>query len=69
MVTEGIHADNISGVIFLRPTASPNVYLQQMGRALSSGKRIRPLIIDMVNNTGCLRLSRDLDGDVESLKK
>lgn len=67
MITEGIHADNISGVIFLRPTASPNVYLQQMGRALSSGKRSRPLIIDMVNNTDCLRLSRDLAEEVNSI--
>ena len=67
MITEGIHADNITGVIFLRPTASPNVYLQQMGRALSSGKNGRPLIIDMVNNTDCLKLSRDLAEEVNSI--
>ena len=67
MITEGVHADNISGVVFLRPTASPNVYLQQMGRALSSGKTNKPQIIDMVNNTDCLKMSKDLANEVNGI--
>lgn len=50
MLNEGIHVDNIDGVILLRPTVSPIIYLQQIGRALSAGKRKKPLIFDIVNN-------------------
>ena len=47
---EGVHIDNIDGVIMLRPTKSPIIYLQQMGRALSSKGTRRPIIFDIVNN-------------------
>ena len=55
MLNEGIHVDGVSGVILLRPTISPIVYKQQIGRALSSGKSGKdknsvPVIIDIVNN-------------------
>ena len=57
MLNEGIHVDGVSGVILLRPTVSPIVYKQQIGRALSSGKSGKdkdknsvPVIIDIVNN-------------------
>ncbi|MCD7883752.1 MAG: Helicase associated domain protein [Lachnospiraceae bacterium] len=35
-LNEGIHVEGISGVILLRPTVSPTVYKQQIGRALSA---------------------------------
>ncbi|MCD8347039.1 MAG: Helicase associated domain protein [Lachnospiraceae bacterium] len=39
-LNEGIHVEGVSGVILLRPTVSPIVYKQQIGRALSaSGKK------------------------------
>lgn len=48
-LNEGVHVSGIDGVLMLRPTISPTIYLQQMGRALaSSGKE--PVIFDMVNN-------------------
>lgn len=50
MLNEGIHVEDISGVILFRPTTSPIVYKQQIGRALSVGKRCEPLILDVVNN-------------------
>ena len=50
MLNEGIHVDDISGVILFRPTISPIVYKQQIGRALSAGGRREPLILDIVNN-------------------
>lgn len=50
MLSEGIHVDDISGVILLRPTVSPIVYKQQIGRALAAGKGGNPLIFDIVNN-------------------
>jgi len=50
MLNEGIHVDDISGVILFRPTVSPIVYKQQIGRALSAGKTAEPVIFDIVNN-------------------
>ncbi|MDO4174044.1 MAG: Helicase associated domain protein [Eubacteriales bacterium] len=50
MLNEGIHVKGISGVILFRPTVSPMIYKQQVGRALTAGVDQRPLIIDVVNN-------------------
>lgn len=50
MLNEGVHVDNISGVILFRPTVSPIIYKQQIGRALSASKTRAPLIFDIVNN-------------------
>ena len=50
MLNEGIHVENISGVILFRPTISPIIYKQQIGRALSAGMKKGGLIIDVVNN-------------------
>lgn len=49
-LNEGIHVDNISGVILLRPTVSPIVYKQQIGRALSASKKNNAVIFDIVLN-------------------
>lgn len=50
MLNEGIHVEDISGVILFRPTVSPIIYKQQIGRALSASKRKEPIIFDIVNN-------------------
>lgn len=50
MLNEGIHVDDVSGVILFRPTVSPIIYKQQIGRALSAGKNNEPVIFDIVNN-------------------
>ena len=49
-LNEGIHVDDISGVILLRPTVSPIVYKQQIGRALSASKKNNAVIFDIVLN-------------------
>ena len=49
-LNEGIHVENVSGVILLRPTVSPIIYKQQIGRALSASKTTVPVIFDIVNN-------------------
>lgn len=51
MLNEGLHVKDIDGVIMLRPTVSPILYMQQLGRALSVGKTAQPLIFDIVNNS------------------
>ena len=50
MLNEGVHVENISGVILFRPTVSPIIYKQQIGRALSASKTKHPIIFDIVNN-------------------
>jgi superfamily II DNA or RNA helicase len=50
MLNEGVHVEDISGVILFRPTVSPIIYKQQIGRALSAGKGRVPIIFDVVNN-------------------
>lgn len=50
MLNEGVHVDDVDGVILLRPTVSPIIYLQQIGRALSAGSKKTPVIFDLVNN-------------------
>lgn len=50
MLNEGVHVENISGVILFRPTVSPIIYKQQIGRALSASKTNNPIIFDIVNN-------------------
>ncbi len=49
-LNEGIHVDDVSGVILLRPTESPIIYKQQIGRALAAGKKSTPIIFDIINN-------------------
>ncbi len=49
-LNEGVHVEDVSGVILLRPTISPIIYKQQIGRALSASKTHTPVIFDIVNN-------------------
>lgn len=50
MLNEGVHVEKIDGVILFRPTVSPIIYKQQIGRALSASKDKDPIIFDVVNN-------------------
>lgn len=50
MLNEGIHVDDIDGVILLRPTVSPIIYKQQIGRVLCAGNNKNAVILDIVDN-------------------
>lgn len=50
MLNEGVHVEGVAGVILFRPTISPIIYKQQIGRALTAGAGTAPLILDIVNN-------------------
>ena len=50
MFNEGVHVDGLDGVILFRPTISPIIYKQQIGRALSASRNGTPVIFDIVNN-------------------
>ena len=72
MLNEGIHAEGISGVILFRPTVSPIIYKQQIGRALNAGKTNEPLIIDVVNNVEGLysidTLTREMEDAIQRFR-
>ena len=49
-LNEGIHMKDISGVILLRPTVSPIIYKQQIGRTMSAHASHQVVIFDVVMN-------------------
>lgn len=56
ILNEGIHVPDVSGVLLMRETASPNIFYQQIGRAMEVGKNENPLIFDFVNNFSSLKI-------------
>ena len=66
MLNEGIHVPDISGVILLRPTVSPIVYKQQIGRALSTGHTSSPIIFDVVLNIENLYSISSVQEEIEA---
>lgn len=50
MLNEGVHVEDVDGVILFRPTISPIIFKQQIGRALSAKKNKNPIVFDIVNN-------------------
>lgn len=50
MLIEGLHVDGVDALILLRSTSSVRIALQQLGRCLSSNKKKRPIVLDIVNN-------------------
>ena len=68
MFNEGIHIEDVTGVILLRPTVSPIIYYQQIGRAMQAGKSATPVIFDLVNNfdnIGAKNFVEDLEKEVK----
>ena len=65
MLNEGVHVEGISGVILFRPTISPTIYKQQIGRALTAGENSTPLILDVVNNFEGLCSIAGLQGEMQ----
>lgn len=50
MLNEGVHIKDLNGVIMLRKTDSPIIFLQQLGRSLEAGKDFKPVIFDLIGN-------------------
>lgn len=65
ILNEGIHINGIDGAILLRPTTSPIIYKQQIGRALSSDPSSKPVIFDLVNNFDSLSCVGALKEELE----
>lgn len=67
-LNEGLHVDDIDGVIFLRSTVSPIIYYQQLGRALKVGGN-QPYVFDLVNNFNGIKsniFAQELSETIES---
>ena len=68
MLNEGVHIEGVSGVIMARPTDSRIVYLQQLGRALSSDPSgEQTIIFDLVNNYVKNNLDAEVNGRNEDI--
>ncbi len=65
MLNEGIHVDEVDAVVLCRPTHSPIVYKQQIGRAIAVGVGKRPIIFDMVNNFDSLCRINDIKQELK----
>ncbi|MCC8047240.1 MAG: Helicase associated domain protein [Clostridiales bacterium] len=64
-LNEGIHVEDISGVILLRPTISPIIYKQQIGRALSASKKNDAVVFDIVQNLNCLESWSSIEDEMQ----
>ncbi len=66
MLNEGLHIEDISGVIMARPTESRIVYLQQLGRALySDPTKEKTIVFDLVNNYLRNNLDREINRKIK----
>lgn len=55
VLTEGMHLSRVSGIIMLRRTQSLPVFLQMIGRAMTTDRLRTPLIIDVADNLTMLK--------------
>ena len=74
MLNEGLHISDVGAVILLRPTESPIVFYQQIGRCIQIDSEHSPIIFDLVNNFRSIRANdflRDLSDakDREKMKR
>lgn len=59
MLNEGYHISDLDGVVMMRPTFSPTIYTQQLGRALTVGGNKKPVVLDLVNNFDTCKIIED----------
>ena len=64
MLNMGYHVNNLTGILMYRGTKSDIIYIQQLGRALSSGANDSALVFDVVDNLHRLAVYdiADVDG-------
>lgn len=59
MLNEGYHIKDLDGIVMMRPTFSPTIYTQQLGRALTVGGDKSPVVLDLVNNFDSCKIIED----------
>lgn len=65
MATESFHIDNMKSVVMLRYTNSPNLYMQQLGRALACGGE-DVYAFDFIGNVSAIDTVTDFLNGLES---
>lgn len=55
ILIEGMHIGGVTGAILLRHTNSLSMYLQMIGRVMTTNKEVTPVIIDVADNLTMLR--------------
>lgn len=68
MLNEGIHVPNVNAVLMLRTTSSRIIYMQQMGRCLTTANTAKPLVLDMVDNITTTTAIKDLQDDFDAIE-
>lgn len=68
ILNEGVHIPRVGAVLMLRTTASRIVYMQQLGRALTTANTERPLVLDMVDNLTTTTAIRDFAEEFDRLE-
>lgn len=68
MLNMGYHINDITGIVMFRGTESGTIYIQQLGRALSSGSEESAVVIDIVDNLHRKALYEDI-GNAQKKKR
>lgn len=68
MISEGYHVKDLDGVVMMRPTYSPTVFTQQLGRGLTVGDDKETVILDLVNNFDSCKIIEDLAEKMKQYK-
>ncbi len=68
MLNEGYHIKDLDGVIMMRPTLSPTIFTQQLGRGLTVGDNKIPVVLDLVNNFSTCKIIEDFTERMKAYK-
>ena len=69
MINEGYHIKDLDGVVMMRPTFSPTIFTQQLGRALTVGGDKKPVVLDLVNNFDSCKIIEDFAERMRQYKR
>ena len=68
-LNEAVHVKGVDAIVMVRPTKSPTVFYQQLGRVLSSGGNRIPLVFDFCNNFGSIAVAEEIPKRMEKAFK
>lgn len=69
MLNMGYHVNNLTGILMYRATKSGIIYIQQLGRALSSGADGAAMVFDVVDNLHRLAVYNIAEADGKKISK
>lgn len=66
-LNEAVHVNGVDVIVMVRPTKSPTVFYQQLGRVLSSGGNRIPLVFDLCNNFSSITATEGICSRMENI--